>query len=281
MSKEPFAAAASFFCPQSDIIGEFMGVALMINQVWNPENYKKSADFVAVLGMPVIDLLDPRPGECVLDVGCGDGILAKVLLDRGCNVVGIDSSEEMVASARGLGIDARVADAGRLESEFAGEKFDAVMSNAALHWMTDQYAVVRGVWGVLRPGGRFAAECGGEGCVRIIREGMKIALINRGIDYKARNPWKYPEVGMFSKVLENQGFRVSYIARIDRPTKLPNGLRGWLEVFATSHTSGFTDDERERFYDDVENYCRPSLYSGEGWIADYVRLRFLAVRPAE
>jgi trans-aconitate methyltransferase len=255
---------------------------IVTDQVWNPESYKKSAGFVAALGAPVIELLDPKPGERVLDFGCGDGVLTKALLERGCDVVGMDSSEEMAASARALGLDVRVADAQRLDSEFAGEKFDAVMSNAALHWIADQYAVVRGVWGVLKPGGRFAAECGGEGCVRIIREGMKIALINRGVDYKARNPWKYPEVGMFSKVLENQGFRVSYIARIDRPTKLPDGLRGWLEVFSSSHTSGFSDDERERFYDDVENYCRSRLYSEEnGWIADYVRLRFLAFRPEE
>ncbi|MDR3255283.1 MAG: methyltransferase domain-containing protein [Synergistaceae bacterium] len=255
----------------------------MTNQVWNPENYKKSANFVAALGMPVIELLDPKPGERVLDVGCGDGVLTKALVDRGCEVIGIDSSEEMVASARSLGLNVRVADAHKLEAEFAqAGKFDAVMSNAAIHWMGDQYAVVRGVWDVLRPGGRFAAECAGEGNVRIIREGMKISLINRGIDYKARNPWKYPDVGMFSNILENQGFRVSYIARIDRPTKLPNGLRGWLEVFSNSHTRDFSDDERIHFYEEVENYCRPKLYSDEkGWTADYVRLRFLALKPKE
>jgi SAM-dependent methyltransferase len=190
----------------------------------------------------------------------------------------------MAAAARALGLNVRIADAERLDLEFAGDdkKFDGVMSNAVLHWINDQYTVVRAVWNVLRPGGRFAAECGGEGCVRIIREGMKIALIKRGIDYRARNPWKYPEVGMFSKILENQGFRVSYIARIDRPTPLPNGLRGWLGVFSNSHTLGFTDEEREKFFAEVEDYCRPRLYDADkGWIADYVRLRFLAAKPEE
>jgi trans-aconitate methyltransferase len=252
----------------------------MSNQIWNPENYKKSASFVAELGGPVIELLKPQAGERVLDLGCGDGTLTKALLDCGCEAVGIDSSPEMVASARSLGLDVRLADAERLESEFGGQKFDAVMSNAALHWINDQYAVARGVWSVLEPGGRFAAECGGEGCVRIIREGMKIALIKRGLDYKARNPWRYPEVGVFSKILENQGFNVSYIARIDRPTPLPEGLRGWLEVFSVSHTQGFSDEEKESFFAEVEDYCRPKLYSEpDGWIADYVRLRFLAVKP--
>ena len=109
---------------------------------------------------------------------------------------------------------------------------------------------------------------------------MKIALIKRGLDYKARNPWKYPELGAYSKILENQGFKVSYIARIDRPTPLPNGLRNWLEVFANSHTQGFSQEERESFFTEVENYCRPMLYTEEnGWLADYVRLRFLAYKP--
>ena len=148
--------------------------------------------------------------------------------------------------------------------------------------MADQYGVVRGVWRALKPGGRFAAECGGEGCIRIIREGMKIALIKRGLDYKARNPWKYPELGTISDILENQGFKVSYIARIDRPTPLVKGLRAWLEVFSNYHTAGFSEADKIHFYKEVEDYCRPFLYTEEnGWFADYVRLRFLAVKPAD
>lgn len=154
------------------------------------------------------------------------------------------------------------------------------MSNAALHWMSDQYAVTRGVWNALKPGGRFAAECGGEGCVRVIREGMKIALIKRNIDYKARNPFKYPKLGEFTSILENQGFKVGYIARIDRPTPLLNGLKSWLTVFSESHTRGFSQIERDKFYSEVEDYCRPMLYDEKtGWMADYVRLRFLAAKP--
>lgn len=250
-----------------------------MNQIWNPETYRKSADFVTELGRPVIELLEPKAGERILDLGCGNGVLTRELADMGCSVVGMDSSPEMVEAAKALGIDARIADAQTLKMD---EKFDAVMSNAAVHWMPDQYAVVRRVWNLLKPGGRFAAECGGEGCVRIIREGMKIALIKRGIDYKSRNPWKFPELGAFADILENQGFRVKFIARIDRPTPLPNGLRGWLEVFSASHTEGFTEAEKSAFYEEVEAYCRPTLYDEKtGWTADYVRLRFLAVKPEE
>ncbi len=251
----------------------------MTNQIWNPQEYRKSADFVPEMGRAVIDLLEPKAGEKILDLGCGTGALAKELARAGCSVVGTDASPEMVEAARTAGVDARLADAQALKMD---EKFDAVFSNDALHWMPDHYAVVRRVWKLLNPGGRFAAECGGEGCVRVIREGIKIALIKRGIDYRARNPWKFPALGVFSDILANQGFRVKFIARIDRPTPLTRGLRGWLEVFSASHTDGFSAEEKETFYKEVEDYCRPTLYSKQnGWVADYVRLRFLAVKPEE
>ena len=251
----------------------------MTNQIWNPQEYRKSADFIPEMGRAVIELLQPKTGEKILDLGCGTGVLAKELAAMGCTVVGMDASPEMVEAARAAGVDARLANAETLKMD---EKFDAVLCNDALHWMSDQYAVVRRVWNLLLPCGRFAAECGGEGCVRVIREGMKIALIKRGIDYKARNPWKFPELGAFTKILENQGFDVKFIARIDRPTPLVRGLRGWLEVFSVSHTDGFSAEEKESFYKEVEDYCYPMLYTKEnGWIADYVRLRFLAVKPQE
>lgn len=251
----------------------------MANQRWNPEEYHKSANFVPLLGRPVIELLAPSPGERILDLGCGDGTLSAELAGMGAIVVAVDACPEMVASARAKGLDARAADGERLDFP-EGESFDAVMSNAALHWMSDHHAVVRGVWNVLKPGGRFAAECGGTGCVRIIREGMKIALGKRGIDYKSRNPWKYPDADTLSNILETQGFKVDCIIRIDRPTPLPDGLRGWLKIFADRHTEGFSAKEREAFFDDVEDYCRSSLYKDGVWIADYVRLRFLASKPA-
>jgi len=249
----------------------------MSNHYSGLENYKKGADFVPLFGKPVIELLEPKSGEKILDLGCGDGTLSKEMADMGCDVLAVDSSPEMVESARSLGLKAELIDGEHLHFK---EEFDAVMSNAALHWMNDQYSVIRGVWRALKPGGRFAAECGGEGCIRIIREGMKIALIKRGIDYRARNPWKFPELGEFSKILDNQGFKVSYIARVDRPTPLKNGFRCWLEVFANSHTEGFSEEEKNLFFLEVEDYCRPLLYTEKnGWVADYVRLRFLAVKP--
>lgn len=258
----------------------------MPNQQWNPTTYNANAHFVPTLGKQLLELLNPQKGERILDLGCGDGTLTKELVREHFNVVGIDASPEMIRAAQANGVDAILLDAENMFNDGAEDigkfdnAFDAVVSNAALHWMNDHYAVVRNVWRALKPGGRFVAECGGEGCIRIIREGMKIALAKRGVDYKSRNPWKYPELGMFSKILENQGFKVGYIARIDRPTPLPTGLRGWLDVFANAHTRGFSPEEREQFYLDVEDYCSPRLLDKEkGWIADYVRLRFLAEKP--
>lgn len=246
-------------------------------QTWDPEIYARDAKFVSELGEPIVEMLAPIRGERVLDVGCGDGALTERIVERGADVVGIDSSAAMVEAARNNGIDAREIDA---EAMPFLEEFDCAISNAAIHWMSDHYAVVRSVWRALKPGGRFAGECGGEGCVRVVREGLKVACAKHGVDYKALSPWKFPEVGLFSKMLENQGFEVSYIARIDRPTHVEAGLRGWLEVFARSWASGMSSEEADAFFGDVEDHCRPRLWSPErGWTIDSVRLRFMAKKP--
>lgn len=251
----------------------------MANQKWDPELYAKNAGFVVEHGQSVLDLLAPKEGEMILDIGCGDGVLTKKLLKEKFRVFSVDASSEMVDAARANDVHARLVDAQELDYE---DQFHAIYSNAAIHWMDDHYALVRGVWRALKPGGRFVAECGGEGCVRVIREGMKIALAKLGVDYKSRNPWKFPETGMFTKILENQGFTVTYIARIDRPTPISCGLRGWLELFSQRHTEGMSNDDREKFYAEVEDRCKPRLWSEQnGWSADYVSLRFVAVKPEE
>lgn len=251
----------------------------MAYQTWNPDTYNNGARFIIEFGKPVLEMLNPKQGERILDLGCGTGIIARQLADMGCEVVGIDSSAEMVEAAKKLGVDARLIDAVEVEST---KKFDAVVSNAAIHWMPDKYAVVRNVWKALKPGGRFVAECGADGCIRIVREGIKLALTKRGIDYKSRNPWKFCEYGEFLELLKAQGFKVEYIARIDKPTALEDsGLRKWLIVCTASHTEGFSEEEKSAFYDDVEAYCKPILFKNGVWYVDYVRLRFVAVKPEE
>ncbi|HVO25794.1 MAG TPA: methyltransferase domain-containing protein [Candidatus Margulisiibacteriota bacterium] len=246
-------------------------------QTWDPERYARHARFVSDLGMAVVALLAPQAGEHLLDVGCGDGALTEKFVALGCTVVGVDGSAPQIAAARARGLDCRVMDAEQLA--FVGE-FDAVFSNAALHWMKRADAVIAGVWRALKPGGRFVAECGGHGCVATIERALVTALDRRGIDGARLNPWYFPTTEEYSARLQAHGFRVDYIALIPRPTPLPGDITGWLETFAESFTAALPAAERATFVEEVRDALRPSLCDAEGhWTADYVRLRFSATKP--
>jgi SAM-dependent methyltransferase len=248
-------------------------------QVWDPERYARNARFVSDLGAPVLELLAPRPGERVLDLGCGDGALTRELARRGCEVVGVDGSAEQVAAARARGIDARVADGQDLRFE---SEFDAVFSNAALHWMTRPQAVIDGVFRALRPGGRFVAEFGGRGCVAKIVAALAAALARRRYEAAELSPWYFPSAEEYRALLEARGFAVDRIALFPRPTPLPGDVTGWLETFAESFTRALPPGERDAFLAEVRDALRPELVDASGvWIADYVRLRFAARRLAD
>ncbi len=245
-------------------------------QTWDPETYARNARFVSDLGSAVLDLLAPRPGERILDVGCGDGVLTKRLVDLGCEVVAVDASAAQIEAARQRGIDARVMNAEALPFT---EEFDAVFSNAALHWIKSADAAIAGVYRSLQPGGRFVAECGGDGCVRKIRTALVEALERRGIDGDARVPWYFPTVDDYTAKLERAGFHVDTIALIPRPTPLPGDVIGWLDTFAHSFVDGFTGRERAEYFEEVGAILAPQLRESSGtWVADYVRLRFKASR---
>ena len=249
-------------------------------QEWNSARYEQNARFVSDLGQPVLDLLNPQPGEHILDLGCGDGALTEKLVAVGANVVGVDSSPDMVAAAKRRGLDARIADA--YELPFKAE-FDAVFSNAAMHWMKrDPDAVVRGVHRALKPGGRFASEMGGFGNVAAITVALHTALGDFGVKTPASyNPWYFPTPDEQRQRLEAAGFRVDYIELIPRPTSLRTGMRGWLETFAIPFTKALPEDQRVVFLDAVTERLRPALCDvRENWTADYVRLRFLARKAA-
>jgi trans-aconitate methyltransferase len=246
-------------------------------QTWDPEVYAQHARFVSDLGTAVLDLLAPNRGERILDLGCGDGVLTKKLQDIGCHVVGVDGSEAQVEAAKNLGIDSRVVDGHQLSFE---AEFDAVFSNAALHWMKDADAVIAGVWQALKPGGRFVAECGGYGCVVTIEGALMSALNRRGIQGRAVNPWYFATTEDYGSRLERRGFKVNYIALIPRPTPLPGDIDGWLQTFAQSFTSALPEEERAEFLAEVKEELRPKLCDAAGqWTADYVRLRFVATKP--
>lgn len=181
-----------------------------------------------------------------------------------------------IEAARGLGLDAHVMNAEELP--FCGE-FDAVFSNAVLHWIKRTDRMIAAVYRSLRPRGRFVAECGGHGCVHTFRTALVQALERRGIDGGARVPWYFPTPDDYTSRLEQAGFRVDSIALIPRPTLLAGDIIGWLEIFAQSFVHGFSDSDRQNYLHEVRSVLEPQLRDGNGiWIADYVRLRFSATK---
>ena len=251
-------------------------MAEIARQRWSAERYAETAHFVPALGAPVLELLAPSAGEHILDLGCGDGVLTEKIVAAGATVVAVDAGPDMVAAARARGIDAKVMDGQKLT--FTGE-FDAVFSNAALHWMRDQQAVLAGVRRALRPGGRFVAGMGGHNNTAAVIVALSAVLARRGLDAHCLNPWYFPSAEAYRKKLEQAHFTVEEIALVPRPTALPTGIEAWLDTFAEDFLGPLRQPDRSRARTEVADLLRPILMDETGtWIADYVRLRFRAIR---
>lgn len=240
---------------------------------WNPEAYARDTGFVSDLGADLIALFDPKPGEEILDLGCGDGRLTERLAATGASVTGVDSSADQIAAAAARGLDAHVMDGHALTFEDA---FDGVISNAALHWMTAPDKAIAGVARALRPGGRFIGEMGGSGNVAAVRAALRDAMDRRGLDYAGADPWYFPDAEEYGGKLRAAGFDVHDIEIFDRPTPMAAGFRAWVEVFGPRFIEQVAPGEREAFFDEIESRARPGLYRDGGWVIDYVRLRFVA-----
>ncbi len=246
---------------------------------WNPTLYDSRHAFVSAYGGDVLALLDPQPGERILDIGCGTGHHVQALAAAGALASGIDSSPAMIAAAQAQypALDFQVASA----SDFAfAEPFDAIFSNAALHWVTAAEAAVVCIARALRAGGRFVAEMGGRGNVGGIVSAVQAARAAHGYAPAATN-WFFPSISVYSGLLERHGLELRLALLIDRPTELSDGaagLRTWLTMFGSHLLDDVAPELRAEMLSAIETTLRPTLFREGRWYADYRRLRFVAVK---
>jgi trans-aconitate methyltransferase len=246
-----------------------------MTNTWNATLYEDQHAFVWQYGEDLLHLLGPKTGESILDLGCGTGQLTAQLAQAGAAVRGIDADAAMIAKAQ-LNYPDLLFEQADAQSFQVHEPLDAVFSNAVLHWVKEPDAAIRQVYQALKPGGRFVAEFGGKGNVQAITQ----ALSNAHPSYVS--PWYFPSVAEYSTRLEQQGFEVVFAALRDRPTPLQDaeaGLANWLRIFGYELLGHLTPDQQQQVIVSVEQQLRPALYREGRWIADYRRLRIMAVKP--
>jgi SAM-dependent methyltransferase len=245
-------------------------------QIWNPETYGREAAFVPELGGGALEWLAAQPGERILDLGCGDGQLTQRIVDARALVTGIDASPQMAAAARARGINASQGAAESLP--FPDASFDAVFSNAVLHWVRGQDEMMNQVHRVLRPGGRFVAEMGGHGNIAAIRVAFAAVLTHLGHASLGDRGNYYPTPDAYAERLERHGFTVARMLHFPRPTPLgAGGMAGWLNTFCRGALDALPDNLRETAVEQTVALLAPALCDEQQrWTADYVRLRFTA-----
>jgi trans-aconitate methyltransferase len=248
---------------------------------WNANLYDDKHAFVFKYGEDLVDLLKPHAGERILDLGCGTGYLTNVIASSGASVVGIDNSIEMITKAKEeySQLDFQVQSATSFHFD---EHFDAVFSNAVLHWITDKEKVVELIYHSLKKQGRFVLEMGGKNNVEKIIKALQKSLTRHAYKKNATiRLWYFPSVGEYASLLESKGFRVTYAIHYDRETKLSddkNGIKEWIRMFASAYLNGIEEKNIEKILKEVQHSLEPTHYRNGNWYADYKRLRMIAVK---
>ncbi len=251
-----------------------------MKNTWNSELYDTKHSYVFKYGEDVIKLLSPKPGERILDLGCGTGHLTKVIADYGADVTGIDSSAEMIkqATQKYPSINFKKMDA----TDFSfTEKFDAIFSNAVLHWIPEKEKVVKCLSEALKTGGRFVAEFGGKNNIRNVVDALSIILKKNGYpDNAERINWYFPSIGEYASLLEKYGFKVEFAAHFDRDTFLDDGVDiiDWLEMFGKGIFSGIEPEIRKNLLSEIKDDLSTKNIKDGKWFIDYKRLRIAAVK---
>jgi trans-aconitate 2-methyltransferase len=245
---------------------------------WDSSLYDDRHSFVWKKSADLIDLLDPQPGESILDLGCGTGHLTSSLAAKGADVIGLDASLSMVAQARQNFPKLRfqVGDARTFRFD---QPFDAIFSNAALHWVRDAGLVAESMALALKPGGRLVLEMGAKGNIATIREATETVLRSHG--FQAAHTWYFPSLAEYASLLEQQGFEIEFAQTFPRWNRLEHperGLREWLEMFAGAYFEDVPENRRDALVREIETLLRPQLYCDGAWYADYRRLRVKARR---
>ena len=250
-------------------------------RTWDAARYDSCGTFVWEHGADLVEMLAPRPCDRVLDIGCGTGHLTARIAESGADVVGIDASESMIQQARSNYPHLRFEVLDALEMRLEPQ-FDAVFSNAVLHWIAEPDVAASGILNALKPGGRFVAEFGGRGNISTIIEAVHSARESMGVHSTDRQPWYFPGAREYAALLERLGFRVAYSRLFDRPTRLGEGdgtMTAWLKMFGEPLLNDLTESERDAVCGIAEDALRATMLDDGVWVADYVRLRIVAEKP--
>jgi trans-aconitate methyltransferase len=246
---------------------------------WNTELYEAKHNFVWKLGQGALDLLNPQPGERILDLGCGTGHLTSRIVESGAQVVGVDASPDMIGQARQNfpKLTFSLQDAAALTYQ---NEFDAIFSNAALHWMLDPSLVAASLSRALRPGGRLVAEMGGKGNIRLIVDAIETAVRRYSGAHAVPSRNYFPSIPEYTAILEAHGFEAVYARLFDRPTPLegPAGMENWIHQFKWYYFEPLPPADRKAALEEVIEGLRPQLHNENGWFADYRRLQFIALK---